>query len=140
MPTNFFSQERIRQIFFIVLILLLGILLFMELYSFVPAMLGAITLYILMRRWMYHLTEQRKWGSGWAATLLMLLSFIVILLPVGLLANMLTSKISYAISHSTELIAALKKTGEFTGATFSSLKGMYSYSATSIFLSFTSMK
>ena len=81
----------------------------MELYSFVPAMLGAITLYILMRRWMYHLTEQRKWGSGWAATLLMLLSFIVILLPVGLLANMLTSKISYAISHSTELIAALKK-------------------------------
>ena len=31
------------------------------------------------------------------------------MLPVGLLANMLTSKISYAISHSAELIEALKK-------------------------------
>ena len=109
MPTTFINQDRIRQVFFIVLLLLLGILLFLELYSFLPAMLGAITLYILMRRWMYYLTEKRKWGSGWAAMLLMLLSFIVILLPVGLLANMLTSKISYAISHSAELIAALKK-------------------------------
>ena len=109
MPTTFINQDRIRQVFFIVLLLLLGILLFLELYSFLPAMLGAITLYILMRRWMYYLTEKRKWGSGWAAMLLMLLSFIVILLPVGLLANMLTSKISYAISHSAELIEALKK-------------------------------
>ena len=109
MPTTFINQDRIRQVFFIVLLLLLGVLLFLELYSFLPAMLGAITLYILMRRWMYYLTEKRKWGSGWAAMLLMLLSFIVILLPVGLLANMLTSKISYAISHSAELIEALKK-------------------------------
>jgi predicted PurR-regulated permease PerM len=39
----------------------------------------------------------------------MLLSFIIILVPVGLLANMLTSKITYAIEHSAELVAALKK-------------------------------
>ncbi len=109
MATSFINQDRIRQVFFIMLLLLLGILLFLELYSFLPALLGAITLYIMMRRWMYHLTEKRKWGSGWAAALLMFLSFIVILLPVGLLANMLTSKISYAINHSTELVAALKK-------------------------------
>ena len=109
MPTTFMNEDRIRQVLFIVLLLLLGILLFLELYSFLPAMLGAITLYILMRRWMYYLTEKRKWGSGWAAMLLMLLSFIVILVRVGLLANMLTSKISYAISHSAELIEALKK-------------------------------
>ena len=34
---------------------------------------------------------------------------IVILLPVGLLVNMLSSKVSYAIQHSEELVAALKK-------------------------------
>lgn len=39
----------------------------------------------------------------------MLLSFIVILLPVGLLANMLSSKVTYAVQHSSELVAALKK-------------------------------
>lgn len=40
---------------------------------------------------------------------MMLLSFIVILMPVGLLANMLSSKISYTIQHSDELVQALKK-------------------------------
>jgi len=109
MPNNIIDQNRVRQIFFIIILLFLGILLFMELYSFLPALLGATTLYILMRRWMNYLTDKRKWGKGWAASLLMLLSFIIILLPVGLLIDMLSSKVSYAIQHSAELMAALKK-------------------------------
>lgn len=107
--SNTIDQNRIRQFFFIVVVLLLGILLFLELYTFLPALLGAITLYILMHRWMFYLTEKRKWRKGWAALALMLLSFIVILLPVALLINMLSSKVSYAIQHSSELVAALKQ-------------------------------
>ncbi len=103
------SQNRVRQVFFIILILLLGILLFFELSSFLPALLGAITLYILLHNWMFYLTEKKKWGKGWTTLLLMLFSFIVILLPVGLLVNMLSSKVSYAIQHSAELTEALKK-------------------------------
>jgi predicted PurR-regulated permease PerM len=103
------DQNRIRQFFFILVILLLGILLFLELYSFLPALLGAVTLYVIMRRWMFSLSEVKKWPKGWTAFLLMLLSFIVILLPVALLVNMLSSKVSYAIQHSDELVMALKK-------------------------------
>jgi predicted PurR-regulated permease PerM len=106
---NVIDQNRIRQIFFIILILLMGILLFWELYSFVPALLGAITLYILLHRWMLYLTEKKKWRKAGTALLLMLFSILVILLPVGLLFNMLSSKISYAIQHSSELVEALKK-------------------------------
>lgn len=109
MSNSIIDQNRIRQFFFIIVLLLLGILLFLELYSFLPALLGAITLYILMHRWMFYLTGKRKWRKGLAAMALMLLSFIVILLPVGLLANMLYSKVAYAIQHSSELVAALKK-------------------------------
>lgn len=109
MSGNVIDQNRIRQLFFIAIILLLGILLFFELQSFIPALLGAITLYVLMRRFMFQLTEKRKWRKGWTALLLMLVSFIVILLPVGLLANMLSSKISYAVQHSNETVEALKK-------------------------------
>ena len=109
MANNVIDQNRVRQFFFIVLILLMGLLLAFELSSFLPALLGAITLYILMHRWMFYLTEKKKWNKGLAATLLMLFSFIVILLPVGLLINMLSSKVSYAISHSEELTTALKK-------------------------------
>jgi predicted PurR-regulated permease PerM len=106
---NVIDQNRIRQFFFIVIILMLGILLFMELQSFLPALLGAITLYILMHKWMLYLTEKRKWHKAWTAILLMVLSFIVILLPVALLANLLRSKVTYAIEHSAELTVALKK-------------------------------
>ena len=109
MPTKTIDQNRIRQIFFIILLLLLGILLFMELYTFLPALLGAITLYILMRKWMFYLIEKKKWKKGWTAALLMLISFIVILVPVGLLINMLSSKVTDAIQHSSEIMAALKK-------------------------------
>ncbi|MFZ9387929.1 MAG: AI-2E family transporter [Chitinophagaceae bacterium] len=103
------SQNRVRQFFFILIILLLFILLFLELYSFLPALLGSITLYILLNRWMFYLNEKKKWHKGGTALLLMLFSLVVILLPVGLLVNMLSSKVNYAIQHSAELTEALKK-------------------------------
>ncbi len=116
MSSNVIDQNRVRQVIFIIIILLLGILLFEQLSSFVPAVLGAITLYALLRRWMFRLTENppagragKKWRKGWTAVLLMLVSFIVILIPVGLLVNMLSSKVSYAVQHSNEMVVALKK-------------------------------
>lgn len=109
MNNSVINQNQLRQFFFIIIILLLGVLLFTELYSFLPALLGAITLYVLLHKWMLYLTEKKKWRKGWTALLLMLFSFIVILLPVGLLINMLSSKVSYAIQHSAELTVALKK-------------------------------
>ncbi len=109
MSNNVLDSNRLRQVFFIIIIFLLGILLSWQLYSFLPALLGAITLYILMHKAMLYLTEKKKWGKGWTTILLMLISFIVILVPVGLLINMLSSKVSYALQHSSELVAALKK-------------------------------
>ena len=55
MNNQVINQNQIRQVFFIILIVLLGLLLFLELYTFLPALLGSITLYILMRRWMFYL-------------------------------------------------------------------------------------
>ena len=109
MNDHLIHQNRIRQVFFLVIIVLLGLLLFSELYTFLPALLGAVTLYIVMRRWMFHLTIKKKWRKGWTAALLMLLSMIVILLPIAVLINMLSSKITFAIQHSDELVGSLKK-------------------------------
>ena len=108
MEHNVIHQNRIRQIFFLVIIVLLGLLLFLELYIFLPALLGAITLYIIMRRWMFYLTIMKKWRKGWTAALLMFASLVVILLPIAVLVNMLSSKITFAIQHSNELVSALK--------------------------------
>jgi predicted PurR-regulated permease PerM len=109
MSNQVIDQNRVRQFFFILIILMLGILLFIELQSFLPALLGAITLYVLIRRWMFFLTEKKKWRKGLAAILLMFLSFIIILLPVVALVNMLSSKVNFAIQHSDEMVQSLKK-------------------------------
>jgi predicted PurR-regulated permease PerM len=109
MEQNIIHQNRIRQIFFLVIIVLLGLLLFLELYTFLPALLGAVTLYIVMRRWMFHLTIKKGWRKSLTAALLMFVSLIVILLPIAVLINMLSSKITFAIQHSNELTDALKK-------------------------------
>lgn len=83
-------------------------MLFRELQSFVPALLGAITLYVIMRKWMLRLVQVRKWKPGLAAATLMITSFLVILAPVWLVINLLSSKVNFAISHSSELIKGLE--------------------------------
>jgi len=105
---QFIHQNRIRQVFFLGAIVLWGGLLALQLYSFIPALLGAITLYIITRKWMVLLVEKRKWKPGLAAGLLMFLTFLVILIPIGILVQMLSTKITYAIQHSNELVEALK--------------------------------
>jgi predicted PurR-regulated permease PerM len=109
MSKQVIHQDQVRQVFFIIILVGLGLLLFLELFNFLPALLGAITLYILMRRWMFHLCYKKKWNKAWAATVLMLLSMVVILFPIFILINMLSSKVTYAIEHSNELVVALKK-------------------------------
>jgi len=109
MSNNIIDSNLLRQIFFISLIILLGIVLFIELEFFIPSFLGAITFYVLMRQRMFYLTEKRNWRKGRVALVLMLLSFLIILLPIGVLANMLASKISYALRNSEEVIASLRQ-------------------------------
>lgn len=102
------DNERIKQVSFLIIIVLLAFVLFSELYTFFPGFLGAITMYILSRKYMFRLVEERKWRKSLAAALLMFMSFIIILLPFGMLINMLTNKIGYAVTHSSELIAGIK--------------------------------
>ena len=103
------DNERLKQIVFLLILAFLAIILFKELYAFFPGFLGAVTFYVLSRRYMFRLVEVRKWRRPWAAATIMILSFLIILLPFGLLVNMLTAKVAYAINHSSELIKGLEK-------------------------------
>jgi predicted PurR-regulated permease PerM len=99
-------SDTIRQIVFILILTLLGGLIFWQLKNFIPAVLGAYTLYVLLRKWMFTLTLKLKGRANWAAILLMLFSFLVILLPINGLLGILTSRILPAVKHSNELWAS----------------------------------
>ena len=92
-PSNTINANLLRQIFFILVIVFLGIVLVRELWFFFSAFLGAITFYVIMRERMFFLTERKGWRRSTAAWVLMLLSFFVILVPIGLLGNILYAKI-----------------------------------------------
>lgn len=109
---SYLDNDRLKQIGFLLLILFLAILLFKELYVFFPGFLGAVTLYVICRKWMFRLVEVRKWKKSPAAALLMTASFLIILLPIGALVNMLSSRVAYAANHSGEIINKARQFNE----------------------------
>ena len=105
---NSIPNNAIRQVLILITIILIGVLLFIHLQVFIPAFLGAYTLYVLMRKYMFILQGRYKWNRNLAASLLMLLSFLIILLPILLLANMMTSRVAFAIGHSSEILTSIQ--------------------------------
>ena len=89
--------QIIRQVFVILLILLMGSLIFRELLPYLTGVLGAVTIYVLMRKWMEKLVNKKKWNPSLAASMLMLLSFVGILIPVAGIVLMLSNKIGKAV-------------------------------------------
>lgn len=101
------SLKVIQQIFVLLLIVLMGGLIFMEMLPYLSGVLGAITIYVLLRKWMIVLVR-KGWRPSLAATFLMLLSFVGILLPVTGIIFMLTNKIGNAVNNSERVVDAFK--------------------------------
>lgn len=97
----------IRQIFTLVIIVIIGLLIISELLPYLSGVLGAITIYVLMRKWMERLVK-KGWRPSIAAALLMLVSFVGILLPVTGIFLLLGNKIGNAVKNSEKVITAVK--------------------------------
>lgn len=107
--TKSIPPQIIRQTFVILLILSIGGLIFRELLPYLTGVLGAITLYVLMRKWMRTLVKKKNWNASLAASVLMLGSFICILLPVTGTILMLGNKVGKAVENSKEVVQAFKE-------------------------------
>jgi predicted PurR-regulated permease PerM len=100
---NYIDSNKLRQIFFLAILLLLAVLLFFQLQAFIPAFLGALTFYVLMRKSMFRMVYVRKWKAGYSAALLMVTSFFVILAPIWMIINLISPRITLAIENSGEV-------------------------------------
>lgn len=94
---------RLRQIFLLSIIILLGVLLFRELHFMLNALLGAITLYILMREPMDYLVNQRKWHRVLAAIALMLASVCIFIVPLVWLSTLAYDTVLPIIQQPTRI-------------------------------------
>ena len=102
-PKTIIPPARLKQICLVVLIGLLGWVLGKELFVFFPGLLGAFMLYVLLRGSFYKLTIVKGWKKWITATLFIIGSLLVIVLPAYLIVQMMLPKIAYAMSHANEL-------------------------------------
>ncbi len=103
------SSLHLRQISFFILLIALAYLLISQLTMFLPAFLGAVTFYVILRRWNIALTTKHKMKRGLAATLLIILSALIVLVPVYFFGNMVGGKIISIVHRSNEVLAAVNK-------------------------------
>ncbi|WP_405566475.1 AI-2E family transporter [Polaribacter sp. Asnod6-C07] len=120
---NVIPPKTIRQVFVLLLIILFAFLIFRELIPYLSGVLGAITIYVILRRWMVYLVK-KKWNPHFAAIFLMIFSFICILLPVAGIVFMLGNKVGEAVDNS-EKIAKVVQTQMNT------IKDKYNYDLSS---------
>lgn len=112
-------NNRVRQVIFLLTVTTLAVIVFKQLYIFFPGFLGALTLYILCRKYYFHLTEQRKWNKSITAILFMVIFMACIVAPVYFSLQMTYSKIDdilkdpEQINHAIDAISAQLR--EWTG-------------------------
>jgi len=101
-------NSQVRQILFLLLIAILFGLIFWNLRFFMPALLGAYSLYVLLRQPYHYLTDTRHWNTKVSAALLMLASLVVILLPINALIRMVSAKVIIGLQNSDQIVQSIQ--------------------------------
>ncbi len=110
MPNIF--NNRLRQVILLAIIIFLALLLLKELYVFLPGFLGAITLYILLRKTYFRLTIERRWNKILLAYLFIFASMILIAIPIYFSIQLISYKISYILNNPVDILAKAAVVGK----------------------------
>jgi predicted PurR-regulated permease PerM len=100
-------NNRVRQVIFLLIVTALAVIVFKQLYIFFPGFLGALTLYILCRKYYFHLTEQRKWKKSLTAILFMVLFMACIVAPVYFALQMIFQKVNMIVENPEQVNNAI---------------------------------
>ena len=101
---NKIPGSQIRQVLLLLLIAAIFGVLFWNLRFFIPALLGAYTLYVLLRGPLFFLVAKWKWRKKAAAALLLFLSLIVVLAPAWWIFGMLEKRLLSLLTNSDALL------------------------------------
>ncbi len=104
------TEKLSKQLVLLGLIAFLGSILFLQLYVFIPSLLGALTVYIISRPFFQYLLSLR-FNKSVAALMVILITVIAVLTPIYIVASMLSGKVSHALSHTSEYFEGLTQLG-----------------------------
>lgn len=98
-------REQYWKYSLIIFIIVIGLILFREFLPFLNGILGAFTIYILVRKQMFYLTEKKGWRPSLVALLLLGEVALLFLVPLGLGVWLLINKLSN-FSIDTDMVLA----------------------------------
>ena len=105
-------NAHLRQIILLAIIISLGLLLILELYIFLPGLLGGITFYILGRSLYFQCVYQKKWKKGWTALLFILVLLVIISIPIYISVALISPKVNDIVNNQDKIITGLKVISE----------------------------
>lgn len=101
-------KEQYWRFSLFALILGLGTAIFIEMTPFLGGVLGAATIYVLLRGQMRYLSLCRKWRRSLAATLLLAEAIIIFLIPISLIVWMFVSKIEDVAADPSSILRPIR--------------------------------
>ncbi len=102
------AKEQYCKYSLITIILVLGIILFIKFAPFFTGILGATTIYLLVRKQMFYLTEKKHIKNYLAATLMLLEAALFFLIPISLVVWLLISKLQNINLDPQAYISSIK--------------------------------
>jgi predicted PurR-regulated permease PerM len=103
---------KVNRYFFLAFIIVFALLLLWSVMEFFTAFLGAVMFYVLSKPLVYWLTKRWGWKKGYASTIVIIVSFFIILLPIGLFISMLYGKVVQVAANPEAIIQPIKHFGE----------------------------
>src|SRR5690606_41054982 len=107
------NNNSVNQIMLILIILLICIIIFTNLFYYLPGFLGAMTLYILFRRYYFILTEKRRWNRILTSLLFILISIVFIVLPIWAIVDYMTQQITACLGNTSQVVAQFNMLKEY---------------------------
>lgn len=102
-------KEQYWRYSLIAIIIVLGIVLFQQITPFLGGLLGALTIYILVRKQMIRLTTKRKMKRSTAALLITTEAVFFFLIPISLVVWMLVDKLQNLNLNPQSIIAPIEE-------------------------------
>ena len=103
------KTENLKQIGLISLIVILGLKILTEFTTFIPGVLAAATMYILLRNYYLLLIEKKKWKPWVAATVFIVGAIIVVVIPSFFIFQAIIPKANVLLGQADQVAPMLKQ-------------------------------
>jgi predicted PurR-regulated permease PerM len=111
---QFNEREILKRNGVLLAMLVTGVVIIYALHPFIPSILGAIMFYVLFKPFHEKLTIKYRWNKRLSVLLILLLSFLVFLLPMGAVSYLLFQEAQVFVSDPTSLIDYMHQVEAFS--------------------------